>query len=151
MAAQTPVAAARTARRLLVPALPGVALLAVPLAVLAGPITSLLYGDQFNSAVRPAQILLVGMLFSAAAGVATGYLYGRGRPGRNSLALAVGLIATLVLDFALIPPYGATGAAVASCVAYLLGDGLLVVLLLRTSRRDLAHADTALAPDPAVA
>lgn len=151
MAAQTPAAAARSARRLLVPALPGVAALAIPLAVLAGPITSLLYGDQFAGAVRPAQILLVGMLFSAAAGVATAYLYGRGRPGRNSLALSVGLVATLVLDFALIPAFGATGAAVASCVAYLLGDGLLVLLLLRSSRRDLAGAEPTRAPETAVA
>ena len=82
-------------------------------------------------AVRPAQVLLVGMLLSGASGVASGYLYGRGRPGLNSLGLGLGLVATVALDLALIPPYGALGAAVASSAAYLLGDAVLVFFVLR--------------------
>jgi O-antigen/teichoic acid export membrane protein len=45
-------------------------------------------------------------------------MYGIGRPGLNSVGLGAGLIATLVLDILLIPRFGATGAAVASAVAY---------------------------------
>ena len=73
------------------------------------------------------------MLLSGASGVASGYLYGRGRPGLNSLGLGLGLVATVALDLALIPPYGALGAAVASSVAYLLGDAVLVLFVLRRS------------------
>ena len=83
--------------------------------------------------VRPAQVLLVGMLLSGASGVASGYLYGRGRPGLNSLGLGLGLVATVALDLALIPAYGALGAAVASSAAYLLGDAVLVFFVLRRS------------------
>ena len=55
-----------------------------------------------------------GCCCAGASGVASGYLYGRGRPGLNSLGLGLGLVATVALDLALIPTYGALGAAVAS-------------------------------------
>jgi O-antigen/teichoic acid export membrane protein len=73
------------------------------------------------------------MLLSGASGVASGYLYGRGWPGLNSIGLGLGLVATVVLDLALIPSYGALGAAVASSAAYLLGDAVLVFFVLRRS------------------
>jgi O-antigen/teichoic acid export membrane protein len=69
--------------------------------------------------VIPAQILLVGLAAEGAAGVITAFLYGRGRPGLNSLAAGTGLIVTVVLDLILIPPLGAVGAAIASSAAYL--------------------------------
>ena len=54
-------------------------------------------------------------------------------PGLNSLGLGLGLVATVVLDLPLIPPYGAMGAAVASTAAYLLADAVLVFFVLRRS------------------
>jgi O-antigen/teichoic acid export membrane protein len=51
---------------------------------------------------------------------------GTGRPGTNSLILGVGLAITVVLDLLLIPTYGALGAAVASAVAYLTTDLVLL-------------------------
>jgi Na+-driven multidrug efflux pump len=80
--------------------------------------------------------------------VASGFLYGRGRPGLNSLALGLGLVVTAVLDVALIPRFGAVGAAYASMIAYLVGDGTLTVLLLRhgRSRRALAAESSSVAP-----
>lgn len=130
-------AAALHARRLLRPAVVGIVLAAVPMMLLAAPVTNLLYGSAFDSAVRPAQVLLVGMLLGGAAGVASGYLYGRGRPGLNSLVMGLGLVVTVVLDLLLIPRYGALGAAVASTTAYLVTDALLVGLLLRLSAAGL--------------
>jgi hypothetical protein len=41
----------------------------------------------------------------------------------------------VVLDLLLIPAHGALGAAAASTAAYLTTDALLIVLLLRLSRR----------------
>ena len=109
-------------------------LLVVPFVLLAGPVIGLFYGDQFDSAVAPAQVLVIGMLLGSGAGVASGYLYGRGRPGLNSWALGLGLAATVVLDILLIPPLGVMGAAIASTTTYLLADLALIVLLLRVSR-----------------
>ena len=145
MAALTAAEAAAHVRRLLLPALALVPLAVVPLLLLAGPVLRLLYGADFDSGVRPAQVLLLGMLLSGASGVASGYLYGRGRPGLNSLGLGLGLVATVALDLALIPTYGALGAAVASSVAYLLGDAALVLFALRRS----AEPDPRPAPAPA--
>jgi O-antigen/teichoic acid export membrane protein len=76
------------------------------------------YGSAFKGAIVPAQIILVGLLLEGGAGVVSGFLYGTGRPGLNSWAMAAGLMVTVVLDLVLIPPYGATGAAIASAVAY---------------------------------
>ena len=84
------------------------------------------YGADFKGAVVPAQIILFGLMLEGVAGVASGFLYGIGRPGLNSWAMAAGLAMTVVLDLVLIPPYGAIGAAVASGVAYLTAQLTLV-------------------------
>jgi O-antigen/teichoic acid export membrane protein len=119
------------ARRMVAPALLCFTIAVGPLLLLAGPVIGLLYGSDFQDAVTPARILLLGMLLGGAAGVASGFLYGRGRPGRNSLALALGLVVTTVLDVLLIPRFGAVGAAYASTIAYLVSDGALTLMLLR--------------------
>jgi O-antigen/teichoic acid export membrane protein len=77
-----------------------------------------IYGSGFKGAVVPAQIILVGLILEGVAGVVSGFLYGSGRPGLNSWAMLAGLSLTVVLDLILIPPFGATGAAVASAAAY---------------------------------
>ena len=146
LAGMPAVDATRQARRMVVPALLANLAAVVPFVLLAGPVIGLFYGDQFASAVRPAQVLVVGMLLGGAAGVASGYLYGRGRPGLNSVAFGVGLVVTVVLDLLLIPAYGAMGAAVASTVTYLLTDGALLVLLARVGRAETRAADSAPAP-----
>jgi O-antigen/teichoic acid export membrane protein len=92
---------------------------AVPLALAAGAVVPTLFGRTFDGAVVPAQILLIGLAAEGAAGVVTAFLYGRGRPGLNSVAAATGLVVTLILDVILIPRLGAIGAAIASSAAYL--------------------------------
>ena len=67
------------------------ALAAIPLAAAAGPVLPLLYGAAFAGATVPALILLAGLLGEGLAGLLTAYLYGIGRPGANSLAMAVGV------------------------------------------------------------
>lgn len=127
--------AAGVARRMIRPTLIGIVLAAVPIALLTSPVMRLLYGEQFDAAITPARVLLVGMLLAGASGVASAYLYGRGTPGLNSIVLGLGLVVTVVLDLLLIPQFGALGAAVASTAAYLATDGLLIVLLVRLSSR----------------
>jgi O-antigen/teichoic acid export membrane protein len=126
--------AAAKARRMLWPALAGVAAAAVPMMLLTTPVIGLLYGARFHVADGQARVLILGMLLGGGAGVASGYLYGRGRPGANSIATGVGLTFTVVLDVLLIPKYAAAGAAWASAVAYLVTDLTLVTLLLRAGR-----------------
>ena len=134
--------AAGVARRMIRPALVGIVVAAVPVALLASPVMRLLYGASFGSAVTPARVLVAGMILAGASGVASAYLYGRGTPGLNSIVLGVGLAITVVLDVTLIPRYGALGAAVASTAAYLTTDALLIGVLLRLSGTGPRHRTT---------
>jgi O-antigen/teichoic acid export membrane protein len=92
------------------------------------------YGSAFDGAVTPARIILLGLVMEGVAGVTTAFFYGVGRPGLNSFAMAGGLVATVVLDVLLIPPFEAIGAAVASAVAYTLGTMFLLAFFWRTAR-----------------
>ena len=97
-----------------------------PLWVAAFFVIPYLYGSQFRPAILPAQIILLGLTLDGLGGVITGFLYGIGRPGLNSCAMAAGLAVTVVLDVVLIPRYGALGAAIASAVAYVTATLTLV-------------------------
>jgi O-antigen/teichoic acid export membrane protein len=91
----------------------------------------LLYGDAFNGALVPACIIIVGLIPEGAAAVSSALLWGLGRPGTNSVAMAAGLVATVVLDILLIPHFAATGAAVASATAYVVTTAALLLLAAR--------------------
>jgi O-antigen/teichoic acid export membrane protein len=88
------------------------------LALAAGTVITAVYGAAFASAVTPARIILAGLALEGVAAVITAYLYGAGRPGLNSCAMAAGLVVTVALDLLLIPRHGAVGAAIASAAAY---------------------------------
>jgi O-antigen/teichoic acid export membrane protein len=122
------------ARRLLPKAGLLTAGLIAPLWLAAGFVIPAFYGSAFEPAVLPARIILLGLVLEGVGGVITGFLYGVGRPGLNSWAMAVGLVGTVSLDLLLIPPFGATGAASASAVAYLASAFALVWFYWRLSR-----------------
>lgn len=137
-----PKAAARVRR-----ILPKVALFSVcgviPLAIGASFVIPFAYGSDFEPAVLPAQIILLGLVLEGVTGVISGFLYGVGRPGLNSCAMGAGLAVTLVLDVILIPPFGASGAAAASAVAYLVTTAALYVSFLWVNR-----SEPVIGPDP---
>ena len=114
--------------------------LIVPLWIAAGFVIPAFYGSAFEPAVLPARIILLGLALEGVGGVITGLLYGVGRPGLNSWAMAVGFVATLALDLLLIPPFEANGAAAASAVAYLASGLALVIFYWRLSRVRPARA-----------
>jgi O-antigen/teichoic acid export membrane protein len=134
-----PARAAARARRLLPRAGLATAGAAALLAVAAGTVIEAVYGAAFASAVTPARILLAGLALEGVAAVITAYLYGAGRPGRNSWAMAAGLVVTVALDLLLIPRFGAVGAAIASAAAYATVAVALAWMFLRPQperRRD---------------
>jgi O-antigen/teichoic acid export membrane protein len=101
----------------------------------------LLFGDDFAPATRPLALLLPGVVAYAPVTVLVVYL--SVRHGRPNLSLAVALLAagvTAALSFALIPPFGASGAAAASGLGYVAGAILAWALFLRLSRATLARA-----------
>jgi lipopolysaccharide/colanic/teichoic acid biosynthesis glycosyltransferase len=126
--------AKKSSRRLILRAGAVTAAASIPLAVAAGLIVPLLFGQVFNGAVLPARILLIGLAAEGVGGVVTAFLFGRGRPGLNSLAAGAGVVVTLIMDVILIPRYGAVGAAIASSVAYLTTTSMLVAWYWHTTR-----------------
>jgi len=146
-AKQAPGEAWRRAAWLMPRAAACTAFAAIPLAAVAGPVLPLLYGSDFAGAVLPSQLLLVGLTVEGAAGVVTAYLFGRGRPGLNSLATTGGVVVTVALDLLLIPRLSLLGGAVASTVAYLATTSLLVTCFIAV--RPPAPAPAAIDAGPA--
>jgi lipopolysaccharide/colanic/teichoic acid biosynthesis glycosyltransferase/O-antigen/teichoic acid export membrane protein len=100
----------------------------------------ILYGQAFQAAVRPAEIIIIGLSVEGAAAVASAFLLGRGRPGLNSVGMGVGATITVTLDVILIPRYGALGGAITSAVTYLTTT-MVLVILARRQFRAIAPAD----------
>jgi O-antigen/teichoic acid export membrane protein len=133
-ARRQPHEAAAEARSLIPRAGIGVAFAAIPLGIAATFLLPVIYGEAFETAVRPAHILLIGLAAEGVAGVITAFLYGVGRPGLNSLALGAGLVFTVIFDLALIPRFGAVGAAWASTIAYLSSTLVLAICFWSVGR-----------------
>lgn len=91
------------------------------------------YGSQFHAAVAPMLILLPSMWFLGTGQVITGDLRGRGKPGLSSALAGATAVVTVGLDLALIPPFQAIGAAIASCVAYTVFGVASIVAISRVS------------------
>jgi lipopolysaccharide/colanic/teichoic acid biosynthesis glycosyltransferase/O-antigen/teichoic acid export membrane protein len=110
----------------------------------------ILYGPAFRGAIRPAEIIIIGLSVEGAAAVASAYLLGIGRPGLNSIGMGVGTVITVTLDVILIPRYGAIGGAITSAVTYLTTTAVLVILA-RGQFRAPARADGAELAKPELA
>ena len=76
------------------------------------------YGEAFAPSWWPFLLLLPGTVMWLVFGVIGADIEGRGRPGLVSLASLVAAACTIVLDFLLVPPFGAPGAAIASSIAH---------------------------------
>lgn len=112
-----------------------VALLSFPCLIaccsLAGPVTTLLLGDRYANAAPILAVLSVGYFFNAALGfnALTLKVYGQVRViVANDVLGAVTLIGANLL---LIPPYGAMGAAVATCATFVIHNLLNQAALLK--------------------
>ncbi len=115
-------------------------------ALLGPPLIRWGYGSDFAPAVVPFLILLPGLWFVAFATVLSETLRGRNRPGTASVLGAIAFALILALDLALIPPYGAVGAAVASAVGYTVYG---VLSLLYVARLDGVSVFSLLVTTPA--
>ena len=99
---------------------------AAALALIASPLINIVYGQAYAEAVPMLLALLPGIVAYVAVKVLTAYLVGVGRLRITVIVSLIGLIATLVLDFTLIPRLGALGAAIASSVSYSLSAIVMV-------------------------
>ncbi len=91
---------------------------ALAIALFGGAILVVLYGREFAGAWTPLAWLMPGVVLLSVSKVLSKHLSGTGHPGLSARASAYSLIATLLLDLALIPTFGLAGAAVATTIAY---------------------------------
>jgi O-antigen/teichoic acid export membrane protein len=103
-------------------------------AALAGPILlPVVFGTEFEASVTPFLWLLPGALGFAAIAVFSNALVAASSPGFSSIGPLVALVLGVVLDIALIPRYGASGAAAASSAAFLAGGWAALIVFRRRS------------------
>jgi O-antigen/teichoic acid export membrane protein len=120
---------------------------AAAIAIAVGsPLIPLVFGTDFEASIVPFLVLLSGTVALAGGKILSAYVFSRGRPMINTWIAAAALATTLVLDLALIPTLGVTGAALASTVAYLLSLALTALAFRRLSGWSLVDA---LVPRPA--
>jgi O-antigen/teichoic acid export membrane protein len=103
------------------------------LALLAGALVPLVYGESFRASVEPLLWLLPGTTAFGVAAVGAAYIAGIGKPRLNLCVSLGGLVVTLALDLALIPVAGIVGAAIASSVSYSFSAVATLWLVMRSS------------------
>lgn len=95
-----------------------------------------LFGDDFDGAARPLAFLLPGVVLYAPVTILVVYISIRcARPRLSLLVSIVGLVVTTAMSFVLIPPYGASGAALASAIGYAAGGVSAWLIFERLARR----------------
>ena len=110
------------------------ALLGSGILILGGRwLIGLLFGARFSASYAPMLLLLIGATPFTLSNVLAAHLGGLGLPNLNLRAALLGLVATVVLDLLLIPPYGIAGAALATSVSYLLTTAAVVAYFQRRS------------------
>ena len=100
----------------------------------AEPIIVLLFGSAYAEAANPFRILSVGSLFYGMFTVNSGVFQGLGKPSLPMKILCAAAAVDVLLNLALIPSYGTTGAAVASSASLTIA-GLVSAVLLRRELR----------------
>ena len=106
----------------------------IALAAAAGPeLIRLVFGDGFHASAAPFLWLLPGALGFAALAIFSSALVGSSAPGRSSAGPLVSLVLGIALDFVLVPPLGASGAAIAASAGLLAGGAVALALYRRLS------------------
>ncbi len=99
-----------------------------------------LFGGEFSGALTPLLWLLPGTVALGGSKILSSYVLSRGQPLTNSAITVAALAVTLVADFVLIPPFGLTGAAAASSLAYATHFGLSLAAYGRLSGGSIVDA-----------
>jgi O-antigen/teichoic acid export membrane protein len=101
---------------------------AVGLAALVGPVLiPLVFGAAYAGSVQPFLWLLPSAFGFVGSAVFSSALLASGAPALSSLGPVVSLASGVTLDLVLIPPFGATGAAIAASIALLAGGAAAAI------------------------
>lgn len=97
----------------------------------------LIYGSAFSGSTALLLILLPGVYLVGLESVLVQHFNALGLPRTIAVYWLVTLVVNLALLFALVPQFGAYGAAIASTVSYALIFALVAVYFLATTRRSM--------------
>lgn len=96
-------------------------------------ILPVLFGNQYQLSILPAQVLLASAFFQGGVNVLGHSLRGLECPGRSAVSESVGLLLIIILLFTLLPILGIVGAAIASLVAYMMVAFMQLYFILNVS------------------
>lgn len=113
-----------------------VALLAIVL--LGSPLAFMLFGPEFSAGIVPLAILSVGLVVRSVFGPASVVLSIHNRPYTALPAVAASLATLIVANFALVPLWGLTGAALAALAAMTVWSGALWLTALKVAGVDVS-------------
>ena len=82
-------------------------------------LTTLLLADSYYSSWKYVPVLAIAMIFSAFSAFMGSVYFLEKRSMRSFVTASVGALTNIVLNFALIPSFGAMGAAVATAISYM--------------------------------
>ena len=82
-------------------------------------LTTLLLADSYYSSWKYVPVLAIAMIFSAFSAFMGSVYFLEKRSMRSFVTASVGALTNIVLNFALIPGFGAMGAAVATAISYM--------------------------------
>jgi len=119
--------------------------LGLAFALFAQPLVETLYGPDYAGAVEPLRILAIVTVLWGVNSTLVTVLVSRNRPGLYTIPALIALVPNVVLSALLIPPHGATGAAIAAAAAAACVTGLAVPRTARVLGR-VSWARVAFAP-----
>ncbi len=102
----------------------------------ARPLLVLLFSEQYTEAATPLRVLLIGFVVNAAFRAPTGaFLVTQRRLAFNTFVAVVSIVVVAILNVALVPTWGPTGAAIAYSVTMFVGATLSVPYYLYRVRQ----------------
>lgn len=90
-----------------------------------------LFGKEYSYSAFIFKILLVGVVPFSITTILSSHFAGSGQIKINLYCSLIGFLLCLILDFILIPKFGTTGAAVASCIAFILSTLFMMMIYVK--------------------
>jgi O-antigen/teichoic acid export membrane protein len=103
--------------------------------LLAGPIVHVLYGSRYDASITPLRLMGVVVIAYGVNTLTSSTLAAKDRPRLMHGILLVTVVQNIVMNVVLIPPYGATGAALTAAVSGVLLGGLSIRQATKTLGR----------------
>jgi O-antigen/teichoic acid export membrane protein len=113
---------------------------ALLLEVVGPKLIVLLFGSSFAHAGTPLRLILPGTVTYALLVVLVNDMSGRARPWAVFAGVGAAVVTNFALNFAIVPTYGAAGAAVVSTITYTLAAALLLGAFCRATEVSVREA-----------